>query len=60
MFITSVGAYFKGLAGAEILDPKAQNFAEVDVEAQRLAWESIGTDTTDWNDQKVKRNVFWK
>lgn len=58
LFITSVGAYFKGLAGAEILDPKAQNFAEVDVEAQRLAWESIGTDTTDWNDQKVKEMSF--
>lgn len=58
LFFTSVNAYFKGLAGDDILDPSYGNIATVDVEAQRLAWESIGTDTTDWDEQKVKEMSF--
>lgn len=63
LFITSVNAYFSGLAADEILDPSAVNKATIDVGKQRLAWESIGTDTSAWDDQKVKetsfkRNVF--
>ena len=58
LFITSVNAYFTGLAGDEILDPKAENKAEISVEKQRLAWESIGTDTSEWDDQKVKEMSF--
>lgn len=63
LFIRAVNAYFTELAGQEILDPNAENRAEINVEAQRLAWEGIGTDTTDWDDEKVKemsfkRNVF--
>lgn len=65
LFITAVNAYFTGLVGDEILDPNAENKSEINVNAQRLAWESIGTDTSDWDDQKVKetafkRNVFLK
>lgn len=58
LFITSVNSYFKGLANDEILDPNATNKAEVDVEAQRLAWENIGTDTSGLNDQEVKEMAF--
>lgn len=63
LFITSVNAYFSGLADDEILDLNADNRADVNVRAQRLAWESIGTDTSNWDEQKVKntsfkRNVF--
>ncbi|QEK13726.1 phage tail sheath protein (plasmid) [Crassaminicella thermophila] len=58
LFFTSVNAYFKGLAGDEILDPNFPNKADVDVEAQRLAWESIGTDTSTLNDQQVKEKSF--
>jgi hypothetical protein len=58
LFFTSVNAYFKGLAGDEILDPSFENRATVNVDAQRLAWESIGTDTTDWDEQKVKEMSF--
>lgn len=63
LFITAVNAYFDGLEGDEILDPNFDNRAFVDTAAQRLAWESIGTDTTDWDEQEVKersfkRNVF--
>lgn len=58
LFFTSINSYFKTLAGDEILDPNYENKANVNVEAQRLAWESIGTDTTDWDEQKVKNMTF--
>lgn len=63
LFFTSVNAYFAGLSDEEILDPSFDNKARVDVRAQRLAWEGIGTDTSEWDDQEVrertfKRNVF--
>ena len=58
LFFTSVNAYFKGLEGDDILDPNYANLATVDVQAQRLAWEGIGTDTTDWDDLKVKNMSF--
>lgn len=58
LFFTAINAYMKDLAGDEILDPNFDNKSFVNVEAQRLAWESIGTDTTDWDDQKVKEMSF--
>lgn len=63
LFIRSINAYFAGLGDQEILDPNFANKAEVHVRKQRLAWEGIGTDTSEWDDQKVremsfKRNVF--
>jgi hypothetical protein len=58
LFFTSVNAYFKGLASEDILDSSYDNKATVDVEAQRLAWESIGTDTTNWDEKKVKNMAF--
>lgn len=57
LFITAVNAYLIGLEG-DVLDPAADNRVVVDVEAQRLAWESIGTDTSDWDDQQVKKSSF--
>ena len=60
LFITSVNAYFDGLAGDEILDPSFVNRAFINVRAQRLAWESTGVDTSDWDDQKVKEMSFKK
>lgn len=58
LFITAINAYFKGLVAEEILDPNAENKAVVNVDKQRLAWEGIGTDTTDWDDYKVKTMSF--
>ena len=65
LFITAVNAYFKSLAGDEILDSNTTNQAEINVSSQRLAWEAIGTDTSTWDDQAVKetsykKNVFLK
>ena len=58
LFFTSVNAYFKGLAGDDILDLNFDNRAGVNIEAQRLAWEGTGTDTSTWDDQKVKEMAF--
>ena len=49
--------------GEEILDPSFENRSHINLAAQRLAWEKIGTDTSEWDDDKVrkmsfKRNVF--
>ncbi|WGT38246.1 phage tail sheath C-terminal domain-containing protein [Lysinibacillus sp. 1 U-2021] len=60
LFIRSINAYYDGLEGEEILDPNFDNKAEINVQKQRLAWESIGEDTTDWDDQKVKEMSFKK
>lgn len=60
LFIRSINAYYDGLEGEEILDPNFDNKAEINVQKQRLAWEGIGQDTTDWDDQKVKEMSFKK
>lgn len=58
LFFTSINAYFKTLAKDNILDVNYENKSDVDVASQRLAWESIGTDTSDWDDAKVKNMTF--
>lgn len=60
LFIRSINAYYDGLEGEEILDPNFDNKAEINVRKQRLAWEGIGQDTSDWDDQKVKEMSFKK
>ncbi len=57
LFITAVNAYLRGLQGT-VLDPSFNNIVGVDIEAQRNAWEAIGTDTTDWSEQDVKEMSF--
>lgn len=57
IFIASVNTYLNTLAGT-VLDPNATNTIGVDIAAQRLAWETAGTDTTTWSDQKVKETAF--
>ena len=58
LFFTSVNAYLKSLAADDILDPSFNNNINVDVNAQRLAWEGVGVDTTEWDDLKVKNMAF--
>ncbi|MEK4247595.1 phage tail sheath C-terminal domain-containing protein [Psychrobacillus sp. FSL K6-2684] len=60
LFIRSVNAYCNGLADEEILDPKYENKVFISIRKQRLAWEGIGTDTSEWDDQKVKEMSFKK
>lgn len=58
LFVTSVNAYFKILMADQILDPSFENSSFIDVDAQRLAWESIGTDTTDLSDTQIREMSF--
>lgn len=57
LFLAAVNAYIAGLEGT-VLNPNVENIIGVDIEKQRQAWESVGTDTSDWDDQKVKENSF--
>ena len=57
LFLAAINAYLRGLEG-EVLNPNVDNSVGVDTEAQRLAWEGIGTDTSEWDDQEVKENAF--
>lgn len=58
LFIVAVKSYFKALASNGILDPNFNNTADIDVKTQRSAWESIGTDTSIWDDTKVRLMPF--
>ncbi|MCI1592486.1 phage tail sheath C-terminal domain-containing protein [Heyndrickxia oleronia] len=60
LFFRSINAYFTDLSGNELLDPNFANKADINVNAQRLAWEGIGTDTSSWDDQMVKERSFKK
>ncbi|MGE6513372.1 phage tail sheath subtilisin-like domain-containing protein [Lysinibacillus sphaericus] len=58
LFVTAVNAYFKILMTDQILDPSFENISFIDVDAQRLAWESIGTDTTNLSDTQIREMSF--
>lgn len=60
LFISSINSYFSTLSaiGTEILDNNYDNRAEVNVNVQRNAWEGIGTDTSEWDDNRVKEMSF--
>ena len=58
LFFTSINDYFKTLTKDEVLDINFINQAFLNVESQRAAWEKIGVDTTDWDEQKVKAMSF--
>ena len=57
LFITAVNAYLRGLEGT-VLDANHDNAVGVDIQAQRNAWEGIGTDTSEWSEQEVKEMSF--
>lgn len=58
LFVIAVNAYFKILMTDQILDPSFENVSFIDVDAQRLAWESIGTDTTNLSDTQIREKSF--
>ncbi len=57
LFITAIRAYLRGLEG-DVLDPAYENTVGVNIEKQRLAWETIGTDTSEWDEQYIKEMSF--
>lgn len=58
LFIADVNRGFSEMGDLSLLDPNAENFVEVDVDAQRQAWENSGVDTSGWDDQEVKEKSF--
>lgn len=58
LFISAVVGYFKNLAREDVLDPDYANTAGVDVDAQKAAWETVGTDTSGWDDATAKKRTF--
>ncbi len=60
LFIAALNfSYFTQLARQNILDPDYDNAAEIDVEAQRLAWQASGkAEAADWDDDTVKAMPF--
>lgn len=61
LFFTAINAYFKELEREDILDKEYDNYSQVDVEAQRLAWLGVGKkEVEDWDDEKIKKLTFKK
>jgi hypothetical protein len=59
LLISAINSYFNALEVDDILDPAYSNMVDVDVEAQRQAWLSIGkTEASDWTAEQVKDNTF--
>lgn len=60
LFIAALNfSYFAQLAKQNILDPDYDNTAEIDVEAQRAAWQAAGkTGAAEWDDDTVKAMPF--
>lgn len=54
LFITAINAYFKVLQGEEVLDPNFAALAELDVNAQTIYLQSIGTDTSTLSEAQIK------
>jgi hypothetical protein len=54
LFLSAVNAYLKTLAKDDILDINYNNLAEIDVEAQRLYLQSIGTNIEEMEEQEIK------
>nr|DAX52566.1 MAG TPA: tail protein [Caudoviricetes sp.] len=61
LFFTAINAYFKELEREDILDKEYDNYSQVDVEAQRLAWLGVGKkEVEDYDDEKIKKLTFKK
>lgn len=57
-FISDVNTYFRDLVRVGLLNDRVENTCDIDVGAQRVAWENYGKDTTDWSDEDVKDRPF--
>lgn len=57
LFITAVRSYISSLEGS-VLDRSFDNTVDIDIAKQRQAWESIGTDTSEMEDQEIKERSF--
>jgi len=59
LLISAINTYFKQLANDYVLDNNHANKADVNIEAQRLAWLGVGkVEASTWNEQEIKNNAF--
>ncbi|AQR98116.1 phage tail sheath C-terminal domain-containing protein [Clostridium saccharoperbutylacetonicum] len=58
IFISAVNTYFEGLADSEILDNAYDNYAYININKQRKAWETVKPEAKTWDDTKVKNMTF--
>ncbi len=59
LFINATLRYFDELEREDVLDDGFDNTADIDVEAQRLAWIGVGKDEAkNWDDLTVKKRTF--
>lgn len=61
LFIAAVNGYFRELSqiGTDVLDREYANAAQIDVDAQRAAWEASGkAEAAEWDEDTVRRMAF--
>lgn len=58
LFISAINGYLKNLANDYILDNNYNNHTDVDIQAQKDAFNEIGKDTSDWDNITTKNNTF--
>lgn len=58
LFISAVNTYFDQLVNEDILDPSYNNYADVNVSAQRNAWALIKPEAASWDDVTVKNAAY--
>lgn len=57
-FISDVKTYFASLVRVGLLSDTVENTVDIDVEAQRAAWEAYGIDPSGWSDDEVKDHPY--
>lgn len=57
-FISEVLTYFDGLVRVGLLSETVASTVDIDVEAQRAAWEAHGIDPWGWSDDEVKDHPY--
>lgn len=58
IFISAVNTYLDSLEELEVLDNAYDNVVDVNVKAQRKAWETVNAEAKTWDDTKVKNMAF--
>lgn len=58
IFISAVNTYLDSLEELEVLDNAYDNVVDVNVKAQRKAWEAVNAEAKTWDDTKVKNMAF--
>lgn len=58
LFISAINTYFNSLAKQDILDPDYNNYADINITAQRQAWIGVKPEAEAWSDAEVKIKTF--